>query len=64
MTRRYTRMLLEMIESDMLDEQTVINACLNYMSEDDVKEMMRVNDFLPDDENDSEEINDDEENGC
>lgn len=52
--RTYTKKLLEMIENG-LDKDTVIIACLNYMSEDDVQDMMRANDFVEEDEEEEDE---------
>ena len=55
MTRQYTEQLLEMIEDGMLDRDTVIMACVKYMSEDEVKDMMEVNEFVPvEDEDDGQ----------
>lgn len=48
--RRYTNELIEMIEQGLLSQETVINACLKYMSEADVEDMMRCNDFIEDDD--------------
>lgn len=39
MTRRTTRYLLEMIDEGLLDRDTLILCCLNYMSEADVRDM-------------------------
>lgn len=50
MTRQATNKILEMIEEGVLDRDTVINACLKYMSEDDVKDMAHCNEFFEDDE--------------
>ena len=50
--RVYTNMLLELIEDGMLDKDTVIMACLQYMSEDDVKGMMEANEFIIDEDYD------------
>jgi hypothetical protein len=47
--RQYTKQLLEMIESGLISESTVVNACLSYMSEEDVKDMMECNEFIEDD---------------
>lgn len=58
--RHYTNQLLEMLEDGMLDRDNVIMACVKYMSESDVEDMMRRNGFLEEDE-DEEEIEDDEE---
>lgn len=48
--RIYTNMLLELVEDGMLDKDTVIMACLKYMSEDDVKDMMEANEFVVDED--------------
>ena len=50
--RVYTNMLLELIEDGMLDKDTVIMACLQYMSEDDVEGMMQANEFIIDEDYD------------
>ena len=46
MTRFYTNMLLELVEDGMLDKDHVIMACVKYMSEDEVKDMMQSNEFI------------------
>lgn len=53
MPRKYTNQLLEMIENGLLDKDNVIMACVKYMSEDEVKDMMHVNEFV-DESNDDE----------
>lgn len=53
MTRKATKKLLEMIEDGALNRDTVINACVNYMSEAEVADMCQHNDFF--------DIEDDEE---
>ena len=50
MTRKYTNLLLEMIEEGLLDKDTVIMACIKYMSEDDVQGMMEANEFILEEE--------------
>lgn len=55
--RDYTNRLLEMIEEGLLDSLKVVEMCLNYMSEDEVKDMCQSNDlsdymFNSDDEED------------
>ncbi len=50
MTRQYTDRLLEMIEDGMLDRDTVIMACVKYMSEQDVQDMMEINEFVTTDD--------------
>lgn len=54
MTRQYTNQLLEMIEEGMIDKDTVINAFCSYMSESDVEDMMRSNDFIEEEEEEEE----------
>lgn len=59
-TRKVTNRILEAVETGELDRDTVIMACLKYMSEDDVADMARANEFfffLPDDD---QKENDDE----
>jgi len=46
MTRKYTNQLLEMIDDGLLDRDTVITACLNALSEQDVQDMMEANEFI------------------
>lgn len=45
MSREVTNRLLEAIEGGLLDRDTVIMACVKYMSEDDVRDMCHANDF-------------------
>jgi hypothetical protein len=54
MTREYTTKLLEMVEEGILDRDNVIMACVQYMSEDDVKDMMECNEFLNEEEESEE----------
>jgi hypothetical protein len=66
MVRQATNRLLEMVEEGILDRDIVILACVNYMSEDDVADMCRMNAFFEheeDDEEDDDEDEDDEEEG-
>ena len=57
MTREYTNKLLEMVEHGLLDRDNVIMACIKYMSEDEVKDMMHHNEFIieEDEEDETEE---------
>jgi len=55
MTRQATNRLLELIEEGALDQHTVLLAALNHMSEDDVADMARRNEFLPRDEEEENE---------
>ncbi len=57
MTRKYTNQLLDMIEDGLLDRDTVIMACVNFMSEDEVQDMMEANEFI------EEQFEDEEHDG-
>ena len=57
MVRKYTNMVLEMVDEGILDKDVVIMACLKYMSEAEVRDMAEANGFLPEDE--EEEIRSD-----
>jgi|694.fasta_scaffold09866_18 hypothetical protein len=48
MTREYTAKLLQMIDDGMLDKDMVISAFAQYLSEDEVREMMYMNDMIDD----------------
>ena len=45
-TRGFTNLLLERIEDDFYGKDEVIMACVKYMSEDDVQDMMQCNGML------------------
>jgi hypothetical protein len=51
--REYTNKLLEGLEEGYFDKDNVILAFCKYMSEDDVKEMMIINELI--DEGDEED---------
>lgn len=55
MAREYTNKLLEMVDEGLLDKDTVIMACLKYMSEADVQDMMEANEFILEDEEEDED---------
>ena len=59
MVRKYTNLVLEMVDEGILDKDVVIMACLKYMSEAEVRDMAEANGFLPEDE--EEEIRSDYE---
>ena len=64
--REYTNRLLEMIEEGMIDPTNVVEMCLSYMSEDEVKDMCQCNDlsdymFESDDEEDEDYSDEDNE---
>ena len=46
MAREYTDHLLELIDEGILDKDHVILACVKYMTEEDVKDMMLANDLI------------------
>ena len=50
MTREATDRILTMVEEGLLDRDTVIMACLKYMSEDDVRDMAHANEFFYEDD--------------
>lgn len=54
MARAYTNKLLEMLDEGILDKDMVIQACVGWMSEDDVRDMMHANEFLIEDEEEEE----------
>ena len=51
-SRKYTNTLLDMVDEGLLDKDTVILACVKYMSEDEVKDMMECNEFILDEDED------------
>ncbi len=46
MPRQYTNQLLDMVEDGSINPIDVITACVKYMSEDDVRDMMEANEYL------------------
>lgn len=58
MTRKATNKLLQLVEEGCIDRDMVILACLNYMSEDEVADMCRINDISDDDDDEVEENTD------
>lgn len=54
MSRKYTNKLYDMIDNELISQDSVITACLKYMSEDDVKDMMWHNEFIIDEEDEDE----------
>ena len=55
MTREATNKILDMIDEGILDRDTVIMACLKYMSEDEVADMAAINEFIEEEEEEDEE---------
>ena len=50
--RDATNRILELVEEGLLDRDTVIMACLEYMSEDEVAVMAQANEFFLDEDED------------
>ena len=50
MPRKNTNLLLEMVSDGTLDKDALIQACLMWMSEDEVTEMAQRNEFLESDD--------------
>lgn len=48
MSREFTRTLYNMLDEGLLTHEQVVEACLSWMSEDDVREMMHANEFVED----------------
>ena len=61
MARQHTNKLLEMVEEGLLDRDTVILALASYMSDDEVRDCMEINEFVTEDEEDEDEEDDEEE---
>jgi len=61
-TREYTNLLLERIEDGLYDKDQVIMACVKYMSEEAVQDMMYCNEMLFDEEEFAEALDDALEN--
>ena len=64
MVREYTTKLLEMMDEGLISAEAVAEMALAYMSEDDVKDMVRSNDLMPwleDDEDDEPDVSEAQE---
>ena len=55
MSREVTNQIYDMIEEGILDRDSVIIACLKYMSEDEVADMAHCNGFLDNVEDEEDE---------
>lgn len=55
MSRHYTNQLLDLINEGVLSSEMVVGACLKWMSEDDVREMMYANGFNIDGDDEEED---------
>ncbi len=59
--REYTELLLERVEQGIYDKDQVIMACIKYMSEDEVHDMMHINEMLFEEEEEEEEEDEEDE---
>ena len=63
--RDYTNELIERADQGILTWKQIAQAALQYMSEDDVKNMAESNEFIEDEDDDEEEENwEDEDPEC
>lgn len=53
-TREATNRIYEMMEEGILSAEAVAEAALQYMSEDEVRDMAHANEFFFDDEDDED----------
>lgn len=53
--RKTTNRLIELAEDGVISWEDIARTALNWLSEDDVNQMARVNEFLPEDEEDEED---------
>lgn len=53
MSREYTRKMIEMVDEGLDKDKLIINL-LKWLSEDDVMEFMKANEYIEDDEIDDE----------
>lgn len=53
-SRKVTNQLLQLVEDGILDPQAVMEACLKYMSEDDVADMAHCNELILEEEEDDD----------
>lgn len=52
--RKNTNRLIELMDDDIIGAYAVAVACLKYMSEDEVTDMMRLNEFNLEDESEDD----------
>jgi hypothetical protein len=52
---------LELVHEGMVDPQTLLEACLAYMSHDDVRDMLAANEMAPEELEDDFEYEDEDE---
>ena len=54
-SRRYTAELLDMVDQGLIDKDSLIQDLLGWMSEEEVKQFARSNDYIPNDPEDEED---------
>ena len=54
----YRDYAIELVEDGMIGPMTMLTACLKYMSNDEVKDMLEINEFVPEAEDEAEEDDD------
>ena len=64
MIREYTNKIIEMAEEGIIDWEDIARAALNWMSEDDVRDMAYDNMFLEDEDEYEDEYDEDECDAC
>lgn len=58
LARRTTNALIELVHDGILSWEDIARAALDYLSERDVEDLARVNDFLQDEDLDEDEDED------
>ena len=61
MARSATCELIEMAENGLLSWDTIARECLQYMSEDEVRDMAESNDWIDPEDDEEDEDNEDED---
>ena len=62
MARSATCELIEMAENGMISWDTIARECLQYMSEDEVRDMAEYNDWIdPEDDEEDDDLEDEDE---
>lgn len=62
MTREATCELIEMAENGAISWETIARECLQYMSEDEVRDMAESNDWIdPEDDEEDDDLEDEDD---
>jgi hypothetical protein len=54
MSRKYTTKLIEMVDEGLINKDILIQAFCNYMSEDQIQDLMESENFIEADDNETE----------